>query len=116
MSTPIEKLAEKRRTTYERNPSLEGLRWGALLGVLNGIVVLVLSLALLPATAELGFALIVMNSALFTGLLVGGLCGLHNEWRGLPAARLYAKLLVAQIIFAVIVVVALAVQVLGGPA
>lgn len=92
------------------NHSLTGLRWGALLGVVNGLLVLSLVFLAEPRTMALSFSLIVLNSGLFVGVLVGGLCGLHTEWRGLPTRSLYGKLLWAQGLFVALLAVAACMQ------
>ena len=101
-----EKEGRPRGGRRHGNPSLVGLRWGALLGVANGLLVLSLVFLAEPRTMAVSFSLIVLNSGLFVGMLAGGLIGLHNEWRALPARDLYGKLLWTQGAFGVLLMVA----------
>ena len=87
---------------YRANPSNYGLKWGAVLGILDGLLILLAIVFLVPAAADIYFYLIVLNWTFFPGLLVGGLIGLYCQFYTLSLGHLYARLGLAEALFLVL--------------
>lgn len=73
---------------YYRNPSLPGLVGGALIGLLNSALLVLLAWLFFPGAVSLRHSLVLLNTGLFSGLFAGGVLGLICHARNLSAATL----------------------------
>ena len=98
---------------YRENPALVGLKFGALLGLLNAFLIF-LSLGFLIEEARSGALLLfIINGGFFIGMFFGGLSGLACQWKDAPRHYLMAALTVIETIFLLLLAVAIAVQLLS---
>lgn len=87
---------------YEENPAKAGLGIGAMIGTLNGILVILATAIHLPQAISPSMFLLALVWGFFIGMFVGGLMGLACQWKKKPRGFLLAGITLTEVVFLIL--------------